>query len=153
MKISHIFRGEEHITNTACQISLFEAFNSPVPTYWHMPLLCNVEGKKLSKRDFGFSLRDLQKEGFLAEAIINYLGIIGGSFVQEVMTKDELAHAIKFEAMNTAGQIKYDVEKLRWMNRKWIQMISAEQFCVLSIPFLKDAFGQQFNKFSSDKRC
>jgi glutamyl-tRNA synthetase len=151
MKISHIFRGEEHITNTACQIPLFEAFNSPVPTYWHMPLLCNVEGKKLSKRDFGFSLRDLQKEGFLAEAIINYLGIIGGSFAQEIMTKDEMAQAIKFEEMNTAGQIKYDVEKLRWMNRKWIQIISPEQFCNLSILFLKDAFDQKYNKFASDK--
>jgi nondiscriminating glutamyl-tRNA synthetase len=150
MKISHIFRGEEHITNTACQASLFEAFDTPPATYWHMPLLCNIEGKKLSKRDFGFSLRDLQKEGFLPEALINYLGIIGSSFAQEIMTKEELAAAVKFEGMHTASQIKYDVEKLRWINRKWIQLISPEQFYLRSIPFLEDAFGAKFESVAPD---
>src|SRR5579863_3116600 len=85
MNVTHIFRGADHLSNTANQAALFDALNISLPTYWHMPILCNLEGKKLSKRDFGFSLRDLRDAGFLAQAINNYVGIIGGSFKEEIM--------------------------------------------------------------------
>ena len=88
MKITHVFRGEDHLTNTALQAALYEIFDAPLPIFLHMPILCNTEGKKLSKRDFGFSLRDLKKAGFTHEAIVNYLAIIGGSFEQEIMALD-----------------------------------------------------------------
>lgn len=136
MQITHIFRGEDHLTNSACQASLFEAFNIPLPVYLHMPILCNIDGKKLSKRDFGFSLRDLKDAGFLAEAIVNYLGIVGASFEQEIMNIDELAQAIHFDRLSTTGHIKYDVEKLRWVNRKWVHALSIDQFVILAKPFL-----------------
>lgn len=142
MKISHVFRGEEHITNTACQSQLFKALDSKTPIYWHMPLLCNNEGKKLSKRDFGFSLIDLQKDGFLSEAITNYLAIIGvGTFTKEIFSLQELVDAISFDKMHTSGHIKYDVEKLRWTNRKWIQRLSADEFVARVLPFLENSFG------------
>ena len=83
MNITCVIRGEDHLSNTAGQAALYHACNKPLPTFWHMPILCNIDGRKLSKRDFGFSLRDLKDAGFLPEAIINYLAIIGGSFTQE----------------------------------------------------------------------
>lgn len=142
MQMTHVFRGEDHLSNSACQAALFDAFNAPLPIYWHQPILCNIDGKKLSKRDFGFSLRDLQKSGFLPEAIINYLAIIGGSFEKEFMTKYELASAIKFDHLNTTGQIKYDLEKLTWLNKKWIMNHDPEALTQLCLPFLINAYPQ-----------
>jgi len=128
MQITHIFRGEDHLTNTAGQAALFKAFNAPLPIYWHMPILCNIDGKKLSKRDFGFSLNDLQQAGFLPEAICNYVAIIGGrSFTNEIMSLDELANTLVFDHIHTSGQVKYDVEKLRWVNHKWINQYDPEK--------------------------
>ena len=65
MRISHVIRGEDHLTNTTSQAALYTLFNLPLPTFWHLPILCNAEGKKLSKRDFGFSLNDLVEAGFI----------------------------------------------------------------------------------------
>src|SRR5205814_3261196 len=115
MNITHIFRGEDHLSNTANQAAMFDALSIPLPTYWHMPILCNLEGKKLSKRDFGFSLRDLKDAGFLAEAINNYVAIIGNSFKEEIMTHGELAQAFNFENIHASGRITYDLEKLKWI--------------------------------------
>lgn len=140
MKMTHVFRGEDHLTNTAVQAALYKAFDAPLPIFFHMPILCNINGQKLSKRDFGFSLRDLQKEGFTHEAVVNYLGIIGGSFEQEVMSLDQLAHAINFDNMQTTGHIKYDVEKLRWINHKWIERYSPSQLTSACRSFLEKAY-------------
>ena len=78
MDITHVIRGEDHLTNTACQAVLFQAFKATIPTFWHLPILCNTEGKKLSKRDFGFSLRDLKNNGFLRSSLNNLSGHYGG---------------------------------------------------------------------------
>lgn len=142
MKISHVFRGEDHQSNSAGQAALYLAFDAPLPIFWHMPMLCNLDGKKLSKRDFGFSLHDLQKEGFLPEAINNYLAIIGSSYEQEIMDLDELANAMNFDNPHTTGAIKYDVEKLRWVNHKWIDRLSPEQLTAAAKPFLLEAYPQ-----------
>lgn len=142
MQISHVLRGEDHLSNTANQAALFLALSAPLPIFWHMPILCNIEGKKLSKRDFGFSLHDLKENGFLPEAINNYLGIIGGSFPQEIMSVPELAKVFNFETIHAASGIKYDVEKLRWINHKWIEQISDEQLTTYALPFLHAAYPQ-----------
>lgn len=141
MKITHVFRGEDHLTNTAGQAALYKAFEASLPVYWHMPILCNVDGKKLSKRDFGFSLNDLRTAGFLPEAICNYLGIIGGkSFEHEIMSLEELTHAVSFENIHTSGHVKYDVEKLRWVNHKWINRYSLDHLATMVWPFLINQF-------------
>jgi glutamyl-tRNA synthetase len=141
MKISTVVRGEDHLTNTACQAMLYEAFNAPLPIFWHLPIVCSVEGKKLSKRDFGSSLRDLKDAGFLPEAIVNYLAIIGGgAFKEEIMSLDELAQALNFDHMHSTGHIKYDVEKLKWMNNKWINRLSADELTKHCMPFLLAAY-------------
>ncbi len=128
------------MTNTVGQVLLFEAFGIPLPIYWHMPILCNTEGKKLSKRDFGFSLRDLRTAGFLPEAITNYLAIIGGSYEQEIMDLDELVKSIDFSHTTRGGHITYDVNKLKWVNHKWIERLELADLAQRCRPFLEAVY-------------
>jgi len=104
-----------------------------------LPVLCNKNGKKLSKRDFGFSLEDLKNEGYLPQAIANYLGIIGGSVKDEIMTLDQLIKELPDHPSSTS-HIKYDVEKLNWVNHKWIEKLSAQELVVACKPFLQQKY-------------
>ncbi len=140
MKITHVFRGEDHQSNTAGQAAMYLASGAPLPIFWHMPMLCNITGKKLSKRDFGFSLHDLRDAGYLPQAINNYLAIIGGSYTQEIMDMDELVQAIDFDHMSAGGQIKYDVEKLRWVNHEWIKRLAPHELEIATRPFLQAVY-------------
>ena len=97
MNITHIFRGEDHLSNSALQAAMYTALNEPMPYFCHLPIMVNTEGKKLSKRDFGFSAYELRDSGFLSEAIINYLAVIGGSYQNEIMSHDELIKAVDVE--------------------------------------------------------
>lgn len=142
MDITHVLRGEDHLTNTANQVLLFKAFGKQAPLYWHLPIICNVDGKKLSKRDFGFSLNDLKNAGFLPEAINNYLAIIGGSFEHEIMDLTELAKQFNFDQINPTGNIRYDVEKLRWINHKWIVRYSLQELVALVLPLIFESYPQ-----------
>lgn len=145
MKITHVFRGEDHLSNTAGQAALYQAFKAPLPIFWHMPILTNLEGKKLSKRDFAFSVKDLKEEGYLPEAVLNYLAILGGSYAQEIMNSSELIEQINFKDPHTAGQIKYDVEKLNWINKHWIMKLDIHRLVELSIPYLETAYPEVVN--------
>lgn len=140
MGVTHAFRGEDHLTNTVDQLVIFEALNAPFPKYWHMPLICNIDGKKLSKRDFGFSIEDLRNDGYLPEAICNYLAIMGGSFNPEVQSVAELTKSFDFENINSSGHIKYDCEKLRWINHKWIELKGEQELIALVRPFLEKVY-------------
>lgn len=139
MEVSHVIRGEDHLSNTAMQAALFDALAVNLPTFWHLPMICNSEGKKLSKRDFGFSLDDLKSEGFLPQAICNYLAIIGGSFKEEIQSIDELIHNFDFENIHATGSIRYDVEKLKWINHKWIERLDVKELAPFIVPFLHSA--------------
>ncbi|MBA3751422.1 glutamate--tRNA ligase [Candidatus Dependentiae bacterium] len=139
MEITHVFRGEDHLSNTAPQVALYEAFATEAPVFWHLPILGNAQGKKLSKRDFGFSLTDLRANGYLPEAILNYLGIIGHSVEEEIMDKEKLIETFNFEHISTTGQIRYDLEKLRWMNHQWIRRSNTLELTLLCQPYLKAA--------------
>ncbi|MCL4380573.1 glutamate--tRNA ligase [Candidatus Dependentiae bacterium] len=136
MRITHVLRGHEHLSNTVHQILLYQAFNATIPVFWHLPLLFGANGKKLSKRDFGFSLNDLIEAGFLPQALTNYLAIIGASFTQEIMSLEELAAAYPFTQVPASSTIKYDVEKLRWVNHKWISRLTVAQLAEYAIPFI-----------------
>jgi len=140
MRMNCVIRGADHLSNTAGQAALYDMFNHPLPTFWHMPILCTTDGKKLSKRDFGFSLRDLKDAGFLPAAIVNYLAIIGGSFTQEIMSIDELAQTMNFDKVPTSDRIKYDVDKLRWTNHRWIVQTPLTRITELCTPYLHANF-------------
>jgi len=107
-----------------------------------MPILCNIDGKKLSKRDFGFAIRDLKNTGYLPEAICNYLAILGASFEDEIMSMDELAQKLNFEQSHAKGQIKYDVQKLNWVNHKWIAHYDNQKLADLCLEFLVQDYTQ-----------
>jgi glutamyl-tRNA synthetase len=144
MHISHVIRGEDHLTNTAGQAALYAAFKCHVPIFWHLPIICNAEGKKLSKRDFGFSLNDLRNAGYLPIAIDNYLATIGSGITnQELMVLPELSHAFNFDKMHSTGHIKYDIEKLRWLNHKWINYLAIDELTDICMPFLEKVYGQE----------
>lgn len=151
MQMTCVIRGEDHLSNTANQVALYKACNAPIPTFWHLPILCNKEGKKLSKRDFGFSLRDLKNAGYLPEAIVNYLAIIGASFKEEIMSLQELVSTLDFSHIATTGQIKYDVEKLNWVNHKWIQKLPLSELINRSLPFIEATY-PEFKKCTKEKQ-
>ena len=142
MEISYVLRGEDHLYNSVHQVLIMKTIEAPEPIYWHLPILCNVNGKKLSKRDFGFALNDLKRGGFLPEAINNYLAILGGSFKNEVMSMAELITTMNFDHIKTTGNIKYDVEKLRWINHKWIQRYDEQNLAKLIRPILLEHYTQ-----------
>jgi nondiscriminating glutamyl-tRNA synthetase len=145
MEISHIIRGEDHLSNTALQVALLDAFAVVPPTFWHLPMLCNREGKKLSKRDFGFSLDDLINDGYLSEAIVNYLALIGGSFEKEIQSLEELAESYPFDRVNVSGMVHYDVEKLTWVNHQWITRLSTEELMHRVTPLLTASYPEIAN--------
>ena len=127
MRITHVIRGEDHLSNTANQAALYHAFDKPLPIFWHLPILCNSQGKKLSKRDFGFSLNDLHNAGFLPEAICNYLATIGGSFEHELMSLEQLIKVFDFTTVTSTGHVRYDIKKLEWLNRQWIMKLDLDE--------------------------
>lgn len=142
MKITHVFRGEDHLTNTSVQVAMYEAIGVEVPVFWHLPIIGNAEGKKLSKRDFGFSLTDLKQAGYLPEALTNYLATIGHGVDQDIMDMPTVISTFNFEHLSATGQIRYDIQKLRWINHHWIMRYDSEALTELCKPFLIAAYPQ-----------
>ena len=118
MAISHVIRGEDHIANTAKQLLLYEALALPVPVFAHTPLILNPEGRKLSKRDGVTSVADFRDLGYTAEALVNYMTLLGWSPPEgmgERFSLAEVAAAFDFERVNRAGA-RFDWDKLNWLN-------------------------------------
>ncbi|MGB3207162.1 MAG: glutamate--tRNA ligase [Crinalium sp.] len=146
MNISHVIRGEDHIANTAKQILLYEAFEANVPEFSHTPLILNQEGKKLSKRDGVTSISDFQRMGYTAEALANYMTLLGWSApdsTKEIFTLEEAAQEFGFERVNNAGA-KFDWEKLNWLNGQYIHKMPVDQLTDKLIPYWQAA-GYEFD--------
>jgi glutamyl-tRNA synthetase len=125
MHISHIIRGEDHISNTPKQLLLYEACNYPVPQFAHVPLILGPSGERLSKRDAATSVLEYRTEGFLSRALENYLVRLGWAHGdQEIFTRDELVQYFTLDDIGKKGSI-FDVQKLRWVNSVYIQAMSA----------------------------
>ena len=119
--ITHILRGDDHISNTPKQIIFYEAFGLEPPRFGHMPLILGTDGAKLSKRHGGVSVEEYKREGFLPEALANYLVLLGWmpKDGREVMTPDEAVERFEISEMNDV-QAKFDLQKLRWLNAEYI---------------------------------
>lgn len=146
MNITHVIRGEDHIANTAKQILLYEAFNAPVPEFAHTPLILNMSGQKLSKRDGVTSISDFKKMGFVAEAIVNYMTLLGWSppdSTQEIFTLAEAAKVFGFERVNKAGA-KFDWAKLDWLNSQYLHNMPVDRLTDMLIPYWQEA-GHEFD--------
>lgn len=139
MNINYVIRGEEHMSNSAVQAYMYHALDIPLPLFYHLPLICDQSGKKLSKRDFGFNIQDLLDAGFLPQAILNYLSIIGGSFKEEIFDLDFAIKENIFFQTKATGLITYDFNKLLWVNKKWMQRIDIHSF----ILYIKEQYAKE----------
>lgn len=128
MKITHVLRGEDHISNTPRQIVLFEAFNAKLPEFAHWPNILNPDRiGKLSKREGATAVSDYQKDGFLPEAIVNYLALIGWTMPdeKEKMTLKAMEQTFDLSKMRKSPAA-FDITKLEWMNGEYIREMSDE---------------------------
>ena len=136
MAITHVIRGEDHIANTAKQLLLYEALGAPAPVFAHTPLILNKEGKKLSKRDGVTSVSDFRAQGYTAEALANYMTLLGWSPPEgmgERFTLEQAAAAFDFERVNKAGA-RFDWDKLNWLNSQVLHEQGPEQLLSELLP-------------------
>ncbi len=140
MKITHVIRGEDHLSNTPKHIMLFEAIGSKIPEFAHMSMTLGPDRTRLSKRHGATSVRAYREEGYLPEAFFNYISLLGFGTTdsKEIFTKEELIQEFSIERCHKANAI-FDPEKLLWMNGFYIRNSSPERLLSLSLPFLKEA--------------
>lgn len=140
MKITHVVRGNEYLSSTPKYNLLYEAFGWEIPTYVHLPLILRPTGQKLSKRAGDPSFEDLVSMGYLPEAIINYVALLGWSSgtTQEIFSMDELIDAFSIEGVNKAPAV-FDIAKLTWMNGEYIRKLPLEKFHELALKYYKSA--------------
>ena len=129
MKITHVIRGEDHLTNTAKHLALFKAFGVEPPKYAHIPLILNPEGSKMSKRDTGASLTTYMDGGYAPEAVVNYLYLLGWSPKEnrELMPIDEVIKMFDLPQI-LRHNARFDINKLHWLNGEYIRLMSQERF-------------------------
>lgn len=141
MEITHVARGNEYLSSTPKYNLLYDAFGWERPTYVHLPVVLGEDGQKLSKRNGDASFMDLYNEGYLPEAIVNYLALLGWSPSdnEEIFTMEELIK--KFDPKRISkSPATYDVKKLQWVNAHYIKKLSKEELVNLTLPFLKEAY-------------
>jgi glutamyl-tRNA synthetase len=140
MAISHVIRGEDHVSNTPKHILLFEALGYPVPAFGHLPLILNADGTKMSKRKSQTAVADYIAQGFLREALVNYFAFLGWSpgTEEEVFTLDELADRFELEKVQKGGA-RFDRERLEWLNGQWIRRLDDSDLIERLLPFLEAA--------------
>ncbi|HUG29741.1 MAG TPA: glutamate--tRNA ligase [Candidatus Limnocylindria bacterium] len=128
MGITHIIRGEDHISNTPKHILLFQALGHEVPAFAHLPLILNPDRTKMSKRKSQTAISDYRAQGFVPEAMVNFLALLGWSTgtEEEILTLDELAGRFDLEHVQKGGAV-FDKDRLEWLNGQWIRKLSPEE--------------------------
>lgn len=140
MRIDHVFRGEDHLSNTPRQILILQALGFSPPTYGHLSIIVDKDKCKLKKRDKGTSLRHFREEGFLPDALINYLALLGWSPEggKELMTRQELIGKFSPDRCSKSSAT-YDPVKLQWMNSQHLHRLEAGQLSQFALPFVETA--------------
>jgi glutamyl-tRNA synthetase len=140
MAITHVIRGEDHISNTPRQILLYEAFGWTPPRFAHVSLVMGPDHSPLSKRHGATSVREFRERGYLPEALTNYLALLGWSpgEGEELLALDELARRFDLERVGHSASV-FDTEKLAWVNRHYLKLADAERLARLSVPHLQRA--------------
>ena len=134
--VTHIIRGEDHISNTPRQILLYEALGKPVPQYAHLPLVLAADRSKLSKRKGARALTEYRDSGFLPEAVLNYVAMLGWNPAteEELFTKSDLVERFTLDQVQKSGAA-FDENKLRWFNREYLMKLDDERFKTDIKPF------------------
>lgn len=142
MKISHVLRGEEHISNTPKQLMIYEAFGWEAPKFGHMTLIVNENRKKLSKRDESVIqfIQQYEELGYLPEALLNFIGLLGWSPVgeEEIFTKEQFIEMFDADRLSKSPAV-FDTQKLKWMNNQYMKKQSVDRVMELSLPHLVKA--------------
>ena len=127
--ITHIIRGDDHIENTYKHIALYQALNADIPAFSHLPMIVNSQGKPFSKRDGDAYVSDFKKRGYLPQAFVNYLVLLGWSpgNDQEIMSVDEMINMFTIERCQSSPA-QFDEKKMKWMNGEYLSKISNESF-------------------------
>ena len=140
MEISHVIRGEDHLSNTPKHILLFEAMGAPIPQFAHLPLILNPDRTKMSKRKSQTAVADYRAQGYIAEAFVNFLALLGWSSgtEEEIFTLEELGQRFDLDKVHSGGAV-FDKERLEWLNGQWIRRLSEEELTERALPFLVSA--------------
>ena len=142
MQITHVIRGDDHINNTPRQINILEALGAQRPVYAHLPMILGEDGKRMSKRHGAVSVMQYQEDGFLPEALLNYLVRLGWSHQdQELFTLAEMQDLFTLEAVNRSGSV-FDDKKLEWVSQQYLQSTDADR--------LSEALGPYLDKLDID---
>ena len=141
MKISHVIRGEGHLSNTHRQVLIYEALEAPVPSFAHLPTVLGPDGQKLSKRHGAASVEELRLQGYLPEAVVNYLSLLGWSPPeegQEILAMDDIARFFELSRVSKSPAI-FDSVKLDWMNRNYMGRLSSAQLAARAAGYFASA--------------
>jgi nondiscriminating glutamyl-tRNA synthetase len=140
MEISHVIRGEDHVSNTPKQILLGEALGFSIPEYGHLPLILNEDKTKLSKRKTKVTVDDYKQEGYLPEALLNFMLLLGWNpkTEEEIFSLKEMEKRFDLKGVHKAGAV-FTKEKLDWVNTQYLRKLSADEFLEISLPYLEKA--------------
>ena len=138
MEISHVIRGEDHISNTPKQLLIFRALGYPEPRFAHLPLILNPDRTKMSKRKSQTALSDYIAQGFIREALVNYLALLGWATgtEEEVLSVEEIAERFELETVHKGGAV-FDRDRLEWLNGQWIRRLEPEDLIERLRPFIE----------------
>jgi len=139
MKITHVIRGDDHLSNTPKQVQCYQALGYPTPVFAHVPLILGPDKRRLSKRHGASSVQAFREEGVLPEALFNYLARLGWSHGdQEVFSREDVAAQFDLAHVGQAAAV-FDRVKLEWLNQHWIKTLPPEQVAERLVPFLERA--------------
>jgi nondiscriminating glutamyl-tRNA synthetase len=141
MKISHVIRGEDHLSNTPKQILIYKALDFGLPKFAHLPLILDENKAKLKKRgEDSVYVGEFREQGYLPEALFNFMALLGWSTgsEEEILSREEIVERFDIKNVNKSGAV-FDREKLNWMNGKYIRAAELDRIVELSIPFLIDS--------------
>ncbi len=146
MDITHVIRGNEYLSSTPKYNLVYESFGWNIPTYIHCPPVMKDEHQKLSKRNGDASFQDLVSKGYLPEAIINYIALLGWApeSEQEIFSLEELAQVFNVKRINTSGAI-FDIDKLTWMNGMYLRNKTADEYYSLVDKYISKSVSNKFN--------
>ena len=146
MNITHVVRGNEYLSSSPKYVRLYDAFGWEVPVYVHLPLITDENHKKLSKRSGHSSFEDLIDQGFLTEAIVNYIALLGWSPEDnnEIFSLQELIEKFDYKRISKSPAV-FDIVKLRWMNGEYLKAMDADKFYEMAEPYLKNALTKDYD--------
>lgn len=154
MNITHVVRGNEYLSSTPKYNRLYDAFGWKIPTYIHLPLITNEEHKKLSKRSGHASFEDLLDLGFLPEAVVNFIALLGWSPEdnQEIFTLDELIKNFDYRRISKSPAV-FDMVKLRWMNGEYIKVMDDDRYLEMAMPIIDEVISKDIDKKKIAMMC